>query len=68
MILEKLAIDIRIAAMASSDELKFQRMIGASEREAFDGSYAILDEVLTLSSSPERDYVWQMPRIVTGRR
>lgn len=62
--IDKLAIDIRIATMASADELAFQRKLGATNREAFDGSYAVLDEVLTIASEPERGYVWQAPKMI----
>ncbi len=66
--IDRLAIELRIATMASAAELKFLRMMRVSEREAFDGSYAVLDEVLTLASSPERGYVWQLPKMIRSSR
>ncbi len=62
--ISKLAIDLRIATMASVAELKFLRMMRVSDREAFDGSYAVLDNVLTLANSTEQDYVWQLPKMI----
>ncbi len=54
----KLAIDIRIASMTSTDELLNARAVGEDWRSATLLSYRALDEVLDLASAPYRPAVW----------
>lgn len=66
--IQKLASDLRIATMASQSELAFQRALGRSPREAYDASYRVFDDILTIAGAPELPYVWQEPKTITGRR
>lgn len=65
--IQKLTVDLRIATRASQAELAFQRALGRSQREAYDASYRVFDDVLTLAGAPELPYVWQEPKMICNR-
>ena len=48
----KLAFDLTIAVKASTDELHTARKLGLCSADAFDLSYAVLDDVLAISDRP----------------
>lgn len=68
MIAAKLAVDLRIATRASQDEFAFQRMTRSTNRAAYDASYQVLDEVLTLSATPDKPYIGERMRMICNRR